>query len=51
MVALEATVDGGVLPSAAFNVKRATTYFRERGPEVSSVPFDDVEGVSSLGRG
>lgn len=48
---LKVTVNGGVLPSAAFNVKRVMTYFRERGPEVSSVQFGDVEVVSSLGRG
>lgn len=45
------TVNEGVLPSAAFNMKRLMTYFRERGQDVSSVHFGDVEVVSSLGRG
>lgn len=48
---LKVSVNGGVLPSAAFNVKRLVTYFRERGQEVTSVHFDDVEVVSSLARG
>lgn len=48
---VKAVVNEGVLPSAVFHrVKRVLTYFRERGPEVSSVHFGDVEVVSAFGR-